>query len=101
MLNKSFGDVQIFITPDPKIVPEDLKPKFELSLIDFKKRGRSKPLVGTSEAEDKIVRMRSIDFYSNINRLSLNELRKGGFKLPGKTKGATITHLELQQNEQN
>lgn len=36
VLNKSFRDVQIFITPDPKIVPGDLKPKFELSLIEFK-----------------------------------------------------------------
>lgn len=93
MLNKSFRDVQIFITPDPKIIPGDLKPKFELSLIDFKKRRTSKLLCGVTE--DKIVRMRSIDFYANITRMSLKKLRNKGFKLPEKTKGATITHLEL------
>lgn len=75
--------------PDENILSVDLMPQFELSGVDIKeKKGRE---VSTSEAEEKIVHMRGVDFYSNLNRLSLNKLKLSGVKLPKESGGAKMT----------
>lgn len=80
--------------PDKHILSLDLMPQFELSSADFTEK--KKKQVSTSEAEEKIVHMRSIDFYSNLNRLSINKLRLSGVKLPKETMGARMTRAKLR-----
>lgn len=69
-------------------------PQFELSIADLKER--QKKQISTSEAEEKIVHMRTIDFYSNLNRQSLNKLRLSGIKLPKESGGAKMTRSRLR-----
>ncbi|TNV80275.1 hypothetical protein FGO68_gene15429 [Halteria grandinella] len=94
LLSTQFKDLQIFVMPDKHILSLDLMPQFELSSADFTEK--KKKQVSTSEAEEKIVHMRSIDFYSNLNRLSINKLRLSGVKLPKETMGARMTRAKLR-----
>ena len=62
--------MQIFLLPDEAIKPIDLKPRFEVSDADVIARKRRE--VSTSEVENKIVHMKTVDFYANVTRLSVN-----------------------------
>jgi hypothetical protein len=77
------------VVPDSKIVSKDYRTQFEISPLDFKERKRRD--ISSSEAEEKIIHMRPVDFYSNLNRISLHRLKLQGVKLPQQSEGAKIT----------
>jgi hypothetical protein len=69
-------------------------PHFDISTTDFKEK--QKYQVSTSETEEKIVHMKTIDFYQNLNRISLNKLKLSGIKLPKESDGAKMTRNKLR-----
>ena len=49
-----------------------------------------------TEAEEKIVHLKSVDFYSNLNWLSLHRLKLRRVKLPQESGAAQMTRQKLR-----
>lgn len=64
---------QICVVPDPKIFSLDLMPRVEFLENDY--RERKKRVVSINEAEEKIVRLNSIDFHQALTTMQVKRIK--------------------------
>jgi predicted RNase H-like nuclease (RuvC/YqgF family) len=82
------------LVPDPHLKALDLKPKFDVSFLQtLEPKPRQ---VSTSEMEEKIVHMPSIDFHQNVNRQDIHLMILAGVKVPTESKSLSVTKEKVR-----